>query len=295
MAIEGVDYSVSRPSPAGLYAAGKRFAIRYLYGTAPGKAVTLAEIDALHKAGLAVVLNWEWQADEAKGGFATGADRARRTKSIVAELGAPTDTVVYFSVDYDATDVVPIRNYFHGITSVWPKNRTGIYGGRRVIDAARAEGWCPWYWQTYAWSGGVWVPGTHIQQYRNGVPVAGGEVDLDRAMTANYGQWRVEGDMTPEQAQQLEDIHFAVTQVPDAAGQRVPLQVALNTVLEYIENFAKTEAFRIEAIGQGRATVRDGKVKGEPVYPVVKLTELRDILARIEAALSMPAGGVTET
>jgi Rv2525c-like, glycoside hydrolase-like domain len=198
MAIEGVDYSVARPSPTELYKAGKRFACRYLYGTAPGKAVTRAEIDALHKAGLAVVLNWEWQADEAKGGFATGRDRGRRARDIVSALGAPPNAAVYFSVDYDARDMAPVREYFRGITSVWPKGRTGIYGGRRVIEAAKREGWCPWLWQTFAWSDGVWVPGAHIQQYRNEVNFQGHDVDLDRALTATYGQWAIAPPPPPQ-------------------------------------------------------------------------------------------------
>lgn len=199
MSIEGVDYSVARPKPSELYKAGKRFACRYLYGTLAGKAVTRSEIDALRAAGLAVVLNWEWSASEATGGYDTGVDRGRRTKEIVAHLGAPADAAVYFSVDYDARDMGPVREYFRGITSVWPKARTGVYGGRRVIETAKLQGWCPWYWQTYAWSGGVWVPGAHIQQYRNGVNFQGSDLDLDRALVADYGQWRAEDDMPTAQ------------------------------------------------------------------------------------------------
>jgi hypothetical protein len=292
MTIEGVDYSVARPSPTELYKAGKRFACRYLYGTLPGKAVTRSEIDALHKAGLAVVLNWEWQADEAKGGYPTGQDRARRTTDIVGRLGAPRDAVVYYSVDYDARDMTPVREYFRGITSVWPKSRTGVYGGRRVIEAAKSGGWCPWYWQTYAWSDGVWVPGTHIQQYRNGVNFQGSDVDLDRATTADYGQWRVEDDMTPEQAEKLNDIHFTLTQIPAADGHtRTPHHVAMNELLRYNADFATTEAFRVEAFTQGLEKVRDGRTKDEDVFLVQMLRDVRATLARIEAAVTPPAEG----
>lgn len=194
MAIEGVDYAWARPSPAGLYAAGKRFAARYLYGSTAGKALTKSELDALHAAGLDVVLIWEQQAAEAKGGYAAGQDRARRAADCVRSLGAPADTAVYFCVDYDETQLSRARDYFRGVTSVWPHGRTGIYAGQRVIQAAKDQGWCRWLWQTYAWSGGVWVPGAHLQQYRNGVTVAGGDVDLCRAMTAQFGQWNAGGD-----------------------------------------------------------------------------------------------------
>jgi hypothetical protein len=53
-----------------------------------------------------------------------------------------------------------------------------------------------WFWQTYAWSAGVWAPGNHIEQYQNGVALAGATLDLDRALTADYGQWMIGDDMS---------------------------------------------------------------------------------------------------
>jgi hypothetical protein len=44
-----------------------------------------------------------------------------------------------------------------------------------------------------------WHPRAHLQQYRNGVALAGGTVDLDRAATVDYGQWGQEDDMPTKQ------------------------------------------------------------------------------------------------
>jgi hypothetical protein len=59
-----------------------------------------------------------------------------------------------------------------------------------------------WFWQTLAWSGGRWAGHNHLEQYRTGVSLAGGTVDLCRSKTADYGQWGVD-DVTPEDAQMI--------------------------------------------------------------------------------------------
>jgi hypothetical protein len=58
---------------------------------------------------------------------------------------------------------------------------------------AARDGVAAWFFQTYAWSGGLWYGGNHVEQYKNGVIVAGGEVDLCRSVKAEFGQWRAHG------------------------------------------------------------------------------------------------------
>jgi hypothetical protein len=195
VSVEGVDYSYARPSPVKLHAAGKLFACRYLSvsnSQTVGKILTRAEANALIDAGLAVVSNFEYQAGDARGGFSAGARYAVVAEQQARAAGMPPDRPIYFSVDWDASlsDLTgPVAAYFQGIASVLGVKRTGAYGGCKTIDFLFDHKLITWGWQTYAWSGGRWDARAHIQQYRNGVNVAGGDCDLDRAMTADYGQW----------------------------------------------------------------------------------------------------------
>jgi len=189
--VEGVDYSWARPSPAKLFSAGKRFACRYLSNT-PGKNLTRSEAQALSTAGLAVVSNWEAAAGDARGGFQAGVTNAREADRQARACGMPAERPIYFSVDFDATTGElnsAVDAYLRGVASVVGVNRVGVYGGYRTIEWAARTGRAAWLWQTYAWSSGRWHPRAHIRQYRNNVTVAGAAVDLNRAMTGDYGQW----------------------------------------------------------------------------------------------------------
>lgn len=189
--LEGVDYSWARPDPAKLKAAGKHFVVRYLSYDTSGKNLDAAEVKALHAAGVAVVANWENAAGDAKGGFATGQTYAREARAQVRALGIPDDRPIYFSVDFDMNDndAVKVAEYFRGIATVLPLARIGVYGGYNTMHWAISHKWASWFWQTYAWSRDRWHSGVHIQQYHNGANVAGGTVDLNRAMTDDYGAW----------------------------------------------------------------------------------------------------------
>ena len=190
MVTEGVDYAWARPDPAGLYAAGKRFASRYLSYDRTGKNLSADEAERLAAAGLAVVCNWEWHAGDARNGYDAGRTYAQEAVRQAAVCGMPAGRPIYFSVDYDPAGVYgPIDAYFNGIASVLPVEQIGAYGGYDTINHLLGAGLIRWAWQTFAWSGGRWHPGAHVQQYRNGVVVAGGDLDLDRGMVADFGQW----------------------------------------------------------------------------------------------------------
>jgi hypothetical protein len=110
----------------------------------------------------------------------------------------PPDRPIYFSVDFDVTSTQwpDVRDALRGAGAAIGAARVGVYGGRHAIEWARRDGVAAWYWQTYAWSGGFWVVGNHIEQYRNGVILAGAALDLDRAMVSDFGQWPMgRGDM----------------------------------------------------------------------------------------------------
>ncbi len=305
MAIEGVDYAWARPDPAGLYRAGKRFAARYLAGSA-GKYITAPERKALHAAGLDVVLIWELAAGAAAGGYGVGRDHGQRAAAAVTAIGAPDTAAVYFAVDFEAnttSELAQVREYFRGIISVWPKARTGIYGGRAVIAAAKAGGWCTYRWQTYAWSKvdgkTSWVPGNHLEQYNNGEMVAGGEVDLNRATTAQYGQWAAksteEDEMTPDEHGAVIFARDFWTRGGTSSGVVVPGTKSnagiakIDYIMQTVTAMAKQSGMSPEQLDEIAQAAREGAAAGveEAAPDVVDEAELaRQILAQLPPDLA---------
>jgi hypothetical protein len=193
----GLDY-VSGPSVADLKAAGVSFVCRYLsYVNAltQVKLLTPNEAKTLSQAGISIVSNYEWYANRALEGFSSGVQDARIAQQQHAACGGPTDRPIYFSVDTD-TDGAHVADYFHGVASVLGLHRTGAYGSYRVLQYLFNEGLIAWGWQTYAWSYGAWEPRAHIQQYQNGVSLAGHSVDYNRSYKSDFGQWKVGENMS---------------------------------------------------------------------------------------------------
>jgi hypothetical protein len=190
-----VDYAFSRPDPAGLFAAGKRFAMRYIGPGTDDKHLHTAERDALWAAGLFVALLAEGAGNDALGGFSTGQSQASSALDAARALGAPDSLPIYFAVDFDVTSSQwpTVAQYFNGAASVLGGAMVGIYGGIHAMQWAARDGVAAWFFQTYAWSSGQWYPGNHVEQYQNDVTVAGGAVDLCRSVQANYGQWGPSG------------------------------------------------------------------------------------------------------
>lgn len=193
--IEGVDYSTSRPDPVALFEAGKRFVVRYGGPGTSDKHLTPDEAVRLSNAGLSIVANAEGTAKGLLGGRATGVAWAARAFTHFQACGMPVDRPIYFSVDWDvqAGEWPVVHNALRGAESILGAGRVGVYGGRNAVTWAMRDIPHVWTWQTYAWSGipAVWVPGCEIQQYRNGINFDGQDIDLDRAMSVDYGQWSV--------------------------------------------------------------------------------------------------------
>lgn len=204
---EGVDYAWDRPTVSGLVAAGKRFAVRYGGPGSSGKQLDAAEMRALTAAGIAVVANAEGSASGLKGRTA-GIAWAKDADAHFRGLGMPSDRPIYFSADWDVLtyEYVEVDAALRGCAEVIGAARVGLYGGRRIIEHCKAAGTARWLWQTYAWSSGIWVPGVHLQQYRNGVSLAGGTVDLNRSMAADYGQWGTIGTPTTGDDMSMADL-----------------------------------------------------------------------------------------
>jgi hypothetical protein len=199
LAVEGVDYAFPPwPDPAALAAAGKVFACRYGGPGSSDKLLDPNEALALGNAGISIVANAEGSAAGLLGGFSVGASWARTADAHFGACGMPADRPIYLSVDFDVTQTQwpTVRDALAGAASEIGLARVGVYGGRKAVAWARRDEVATWFWQTFAWSGGVWEQGNHIEQYRNGVILAGADCDLDRALTDDFGQWAIGGDMT---------------------------------------------------------------------------------------------------
>jgi len=193
--MEGVDYSFSKPTAAGLAAAGKRFAMAYVGPGSAGKHFTTAEVADLHAHGIATVLLAEGTVGAS--GYDVGRLHAQQAVAMAVTRGFPT-RVIYFAVDRDVS------------VTTWPAAR--VYGERDVMMWAARDGVASWFFQTFAWSGGAWYSGNHVEQYRNGVMMAGGQVDLCRSMRPDFGQWPIDPgedlDVTPYEHELLEALAF---------------------------------------------------------------------------------------
>lgn len=195
MSVFGIDYAWSKPSVDAMKAAGVKFIARYLSND-PSKNLTRAEATAANAADIWCVVVWETTAARAKAGRQAGRDDALTALAQARALGMPEDRPIYFAVDFDAgpADYPSIREYFIGAASpegTLSKDRVGMYGGINPIKWAFDNKLITWGWQTYAWSGNMWDSRAHIQQYQNGVTLGGKNVDYDRAMYDDYGQWKI--------------------------------------------------------------------------------------------------------
>jgi hypothetical protein len=188
--LQGVDYSFSRPNLPCMWNNGQRYVIRYLSNTNSSKNTSRGEVDALKRQGFKVVLVYEDTAGAMLRGYDEGVADARVAKDFAARVGCPTNRPIYFALDVDPnplsnSQMAACQAYLNGCADVLGARRVGLYAGWRGIENLN----CAWYWQTYAWSGGRRSGKAHFRQYKNGVDMCGGEVDLNEAYKSDFGQW----------------------------------------------------------------------------------------------------------
>lgn len=188
MTVEGVDYSYDRPNPHDLVAAGKVFACRYLSDN-PDKNLTRAEADTGAAAGLWWCVVWE----EHGGANAMPAAQAAQESVRQAQaLGIPAGRPIYCAIDWDAQphEFNDIETYLREYGANLGQYQVGMYGSEQVCRAMLDRGAVTWAWQTYAWSGSALDPRAQMYQYSNNVQCVGANVDLNKAFSADYGQWQ---------------------------------------------------------------------------------------------------------
>jgi hypothetical protein len=184
----GIDYAWGRPNIAAFKAAGVTFVARYVSTPGNSKNISASEARTLSRGGLDIVLVFETTAQRATAGFSAGVRDARSARKQALAVGWPKGGVIYFAVDFDASGSA-VDRYFDGVASVLGKDHCGPYAGVRVVEHLMNRGF-KWAWQTYAWSGGRWDPRAQLQQYSNEHYIGGVNCDYNRAVKADFGQWR---------------------------------------------------------------------------------------------------------
>ena len=218
---DGVDClsPISAVQAAALRRDGRTFALRYAV-TKGGDSLSHAELATLHAAGLDVGVIYETTGNAALQGSAAGSVFGTRAAGALRTLGAPEGTAVYLAeTDFDVQpqDFAAVRGFYSVASQVilLAGYRCGVYGGYRAMLAVSTL--AVLRWQTYAWSGGQWAPGVALQQYGNGVALHGLTVDLDRALSDDWGQWRAQPQPHPHTEE--DDMALVIMATQDAQGQ----------------------------------------------------------------------------
>jgi len=183
LTIPGVDFSWGTVNARALKAAGMKFGISYLsIPSSQGKNLSKQELEALWSAGLFGGVVWETTAGRMLGGYSAGVADATEAKKQADALrpGMP----VAFAADFDITPAqkAAALRYVQGAASVLGKRRVGVYCDYWLVKHLVENGDpCAFYWQTYAWSGGLVHPRACVLQYSNGHTISGLSVDFDHA------------------------------------------------------------------------------------------------------------------
>lgn len=184
----GVDFAYGNFTTAELKAAGVTFVCRYLSPEIQ-KNLSLNEARAYASAGIDVVVVWESTGSRALAGRIAGTVDAHGALKQAHQCRIPAGRPIYFAVDLE-TSAASVAEYFAGVESVLGRAGTGVYGSYAVCAGLFDRGLVGFGWQTYAWSNGLWERRAQLQQYSNGHVIAGTEVDYDRSVAVDFGQWQ---------------------------------------------------------------------------------------------------------
>lgn len=192
----GIDAAWNRPPVNVCLNHGVQFICGYVSWDNTGKNISFSEIDAYRAAGIDYVCNWEYGASEATLGYAKGVESATEAVRQAKALGIPDGRPIYFSVDEDVNPL-SIYNYFNGAAGVcWDAGlQIGVYGSQAVCRYLYANGRAAYTWRSMstAWQNDgmpFQFNMVQTQQYT----MDNYDVDLNEAVTSDYGQWMYQGD-----------------------------------------------------------------------------------------------------
>src|SRR5262249_15511151 len=112
-------------------------------------------------------------------------------------------------------------DYLRGAADVVGLARVGVYGEYDAMAWAARDRVASYFFQTYAWSGGRGYVGNHVEQYRHGVRLAGGVVDLCRSKQPKFGQWPDQTKGGPLPASIEDVVRFEIRPWTEATLQAV--------------------------------------------------------------------------
>jgi Domain of unknown function (DUF1906)/Putative peptidoglycan binding domain len=191
--VYGADYSARELSPSELDRFTQyeiRFLIRYIGYPDNPKCISHypGAYQAHVRAGRMVLLVAEQGTSDPAGGFAGGVAMARRALRDANSVGYPAALPIFFCADgwlsASNISVATAMAYLDGAASVVGRARTGAYGFRDFIKAARAGGHARWLWLcgTSPTDAEVAQGWPHFYQWNNGTINPGGvSADLDWA------------------------------------------------------------------------------------------------------------------
>jgi len=194
----GVDYSMTKVEWSAFFralkASGRDFIGRYLpWRGAAWRQVTTAELQAATAAGVDYFF-WFEDSDNhfsARNGFAQGVADAEEALRALERLGLPTDTPVYYTVDYPAADGNEIDGYFRGVVSVVPVSQVGAYGNYTTIDWLYQHGLATYFCQSNAWPQPQGRhPRAQMRQDVTSLWIGGVHCDRLTVTAADFGQCR---------------------------------------------------------------------------------------------------------
>lgn len=190
------DLSVARPGGSLLRALGYTGIIRY---AAPGRNdvnITAQEVTDYHAHGLAIGIVNERQADYML--YTNGAESAKGADEVTRAAGLP-DGPTFFAADFDATKGGPthpgspgdknmdqIARFLEQAASAVGENAVGFYGSYfACLALVTKTPWLKYYWETEAWSEGMFFWKSDLYQYAGRVDISG--VDRDAAIDGYWG------------------------------------------------------------------------------------------------------------
>jgi hypothetical protein len=219
-----VDYSTGPPTIQELRGAKVTFVGRYVSTPGAAKNLKPAEAERLSNAGIDIVVFFQHGREFMISDRNRGARDARSALAQARACGMPDGRPIYFALDTDprplsARQWNAVFAYLDGVAAELGRDNVGIYGGRFAIDKALGAGKARWGWQTASWSDGQWSDRAHVRQFEHNLPLGSGKVDENRAMTDDFGQWKVGDDMPLNDADKkwlAQEIRDAINHHADA-------------------------------------------------------------------------------
>jgi len=180
-----------------LYSNGYRFVCRYYCSNGSSKLLSTSESAKLTSSGLKRVVVFENSNNEySYFSKSQGSLDANKAVSLARARGQNTGTVIYFAVDYDASESEikgNIMQYFAGVYSVLNSAGyyVGVYGSGLTCSIIKASSYCNYSWLSMStgWRGYSSYTDWNIKQLKE-TTFSGIDIDTDQANTlSGIGAW----------------------------------------------------------------------------------------------------------